>query len=449
MPENSLNRKIFTIHELNSLVRGLIHTAFPENVWVTGEIQGLRERNGIVNFDLVQKDPEKDSTVAKAGAVIFENFNVRVTKRLREIDPSLALKNDVEVKILCKVDFYPKNGQFSLRVVDIDPSFTLGVIAANRQKLINDLKKRGLLEKNKALEFPRVPLRIGLITSGDSAAYHDFLNELTLSAYGFRVMFCDSYMQGRSVRKDVVCALRYFRKISSSLDAVVITRGGGSTADLAWFDDKKIAEFIADFPIPVLAGLGHQINVTVTDLVAHTSVKTPTKAAQFLIEQVTRFLEAIDRYETGIKEWTYEYITEKKNILHHQAVQYESLVLRYFRDIQMRLTEISSGIASYTRHAFRSGLRELEQRMNLLKIASHNTFAGVRQRLKNTEEKISLLDPKAILKRGYSVTTFNGKALKDSSQVKQGDVLHTHLYRGEVKSTVTRNPVSLRNGANE
>ncbi len=438
MADPSLHQKIFTIHELNSAVRELLHTAFPDTVWVCGEVQSFRERNGIMNFDLLQKDPEKDQVIAKAAAVVFQNFRLRVLNHLREVDSSLKIKNDIEIKVLCRVDFYPKNGQFSLRVVDIDPSFTLGQIAQNRQKLINELTKKGLLQKNKQVEFPVVPLRLGLITSRNSAAYHDFLNELTSSGYGFQVFFHDAYMQGKLVETSVCEGLAYFRKMKNELDVIVITRGGGATADLAWFDNKKIAENIADFPFPVLTGLGHQIDLTVTDLVAHTTVKTPTKAAQFLTETVRTFVDTVDTYETGIKEWTVDYIDVRKKALHHAAKDYETLVLRYFRDVHTRLVKTASGVLSSSRHALRSAYATMDQRFGLIKITAKNNVSNAATRLKNVQEKISLLDPETILKRGYSVTTFKGKALKDADQVKPGDVLRTHLYRGEVESTVTK-----------
>jgi len=301
------------------------------------------------------------------------------------------------------------------------------------------LKKKGLLEKNKTIAFPHVPLSIGLITSGNSAAYHDFLNELKSSGYGFRVSFFDSYMQGKLVEESICRGLKYFQKIQDKIDVIVITRGGGATADLAWFDNKKIAESIARCPLPVLTGLGHQIDITVTDLVAHTFVKTPTKAAQFLIEGVTRFIKTIEQYETEMKTWAYEYIEEKKHHLHSQAVQYESLILRYFRDIHTRLATISSGISSYSRHILRNRMAKLTQHIEIVQLSSRGMFIEAAQKLENTKEKVSLLDPKVILKRGYSITTLDGKAVKNSSQVKQGDVLRTHLHKGEVESTVTRN----------
>jgi exodeoxyribonuclease VII large subunit len=168
--------RVYSILELNTTVRELIRIEFPDYIWVCGEIQDLRQREHI-NFNLVQKHSHADEIIAQVSAVIFANITSHIFEKIKESGALFTLKDDIEVKLLCKVDLYAKAGKFSLTVIDIDPVYTLGKVAQAREKIIEDLRQRGLLEKNKLLSFPELPLKIGLITSSDSAAYHDFINE--------------------------------------------------------------------------------------------------------------------------------------------------------------------------------------------------------------------------------------------------------------------------------
>jgi len=283
--------KVFTVLEINTIVKGLIREAFPETIWVCGEIQGLRpDRNKRhTYFELVQKQAEGDGIVAKVKVALFAGRKPLIQRRINETEGGFELKNDIEVKFLCEVSLHPPTGQYSLVVVDIDTVYTLGKVAQNRLKVIEDLKMRGLLEKNKLTCFPLLPLRVGLVTAYDSAAYHDFINELKNSSYSFKVLVQNCHMQGKLVEGDVVKALCFFNNLSSKkLDVIVITRGGGSTADLAYFDNKKIAESIAGSNLPIISAIGHQINTTITDMVSHTFCITPTKAAGVLVERIER-----------------------------------------------------------------------------------------------------------------------------------------------------------------
>ncbi|MCF7917013.1 MAG: exodeoxyribonuclease VII large subunit, partial [Candidatus Omnitrophica bacterium] len=278
MDELVKTEKVYSILELNSLARAAIQDKFPKYIWVCGEIQDYRPyRSGHIYFNCVEKDPDSDRIVAQVSAALFAPMVPKIFNKLKAVDEKFELKKDIEVKILCQLDLYVQRGQFQIKVVDIDPSYTLGKIAQNRQKIIAELKKKGLLDKNKAKIFPQLPLKIGLITSIDSAAYHDFINEIELSKFGFQVFAYGAHMQGKLVEPDVVEALDYFNSLDNQeLDVIVVTRGGGSTADLSYFDSQKIAEKIATLKFPVVAAVGHQINTTIIDLMAHTSCKTPT-----------------------------------------------------------------------------------------------------------------------------------------------------------------------------
>ncbi len=427
--------KVYTVLELNDTVRGIIRDYFPAYVWICGEIQDLRERQH-VNLNLVQKDETSDKIVAQVKAVIFANVKYAIYKKLKE--SGVELKDDIEVKLLCKVDLYSRTGAFSLTVFDIDPAYTLGKVAQNRQKILDDLKKRGLLEKNKFLQIPLVPLRIGLITAGDSAAFHDFSSELRSSRFNFRVFLRDCHMQGKNVEQDVTGALRIFEQMAGKLDVVVITRGGGSTADLGWFDNKLIAETIAGLSLPVISGLGHEINTTITDIVAHTYQKTPTKAAQFLVEKVTAFDLQLTLFSQEICASAEESIEKHKNRLKSSALQIESMTLGYFRDHFLELAQKRQECLHLAASRSRKESQFLRQAATLLKLHTVNILRGAQDELKGISEKIKLLDPRNVMKRGFSLTLQNGKAVKDAGMLNTGDKLTTVFYKGEADSIIEK-----------
>ena len=287
--------EFLTVSELNNFIRDVINSGFPQALWVCGEVQELRDKKHLY-FTLSEKDPDSNAITAKVGVTIWANTRPKIDAILQKAENSFVFKDDIEVKLLCKVDFYPPFGQVRLIAESIDPTYTLGKIAQDRQRLISLLKQKGIFDKNKQLELPRVPMNIGLITSYGSAAYHDFVDELKKSGYTFRVRLIDSLMQGASAEKSVTRAIKLFNQMEG-LDVIVITRGGGSIAELSCFDSQMIAEAIAISRLPVLSGIGHEINTTVTDLTAHTFAKTPTAIARYLIGRVQEFLGHLEEKE--------------------------------------------------------------------------------------------------------------------------------------------------------
>jgi exodeoxyribonuclease VII large subunit len=429
--------KVYSILELNTAVRSLIRMEFPNYIWVCGEIQDLRDR-GAMNLNLVQKHPEFDEIVAQVKAVIFENVKPQIVKRIKEVDSAFELKKDIEVKLLCKVDLYAKTGSFSLTVVDIDPIYTLGKMAQSRQRIIEELRLKGYLERNKALAMPQLPLRLGLITALDSAAYHDFIDELKKSSYGFSLSVYDCYMQGKLVETSILAALEFFNQYSyEELDVIVISRGGGSTADLSCFDNKKIAEAIATSKFPVISALGHQINTTIADLVAHTSVKTPTKGAQSLIEKVGVFVQELSRLEEHILEKAQDYLGDARKKLSDITVKIDSLLPRYFKVHANELVTRERDVQNIAKNLLATKHRELISDAEVLNLHTNKIFKDCRYTMQALEEKTRILNPKNVLKRGYSVTLKEGKALKSIDNINEGDIIKTLLYNGTIGSKVT------------
>ncbi|HEY0558003.1 MAG TPA: exodeoxyribonuclease VII large subunit, partial [Thermoanaerobaculia bacterium] len=258
-------------------------------VWVAGEAQRVRpSARGHVYFELVEKG-ERDEIVGKLDAVIWKGDFLKVQRLLAASEQKLV--DGVQIRCRGGLDFYAPSGRLQLCVREVDPAFTLGLLERRRRETLAALTGAGLLEANRALPLPELPLAIALITSHGSAAYHDFLSGLVDSGYGFRVLFVHAAMQGREAEREVVSALRALAGMG--IDAAVLIRGGGSRTDLAAFDSRAIAEAIARSPFPVLTGLGHEIDRAIADLTAHTAFKTPTKVAEFLIERMARADQAV------------------------------------------------------------------------------------------------------------------------------------------------------------
>ncbi len=440
LPEFRLKtEKVYSVLELNTVVRQLIRLKFPEYIWVCGEIKDLRisKNKRHIYFDLVQKHPEAEEIIACVSAAIFESRKPAIFEKIEKAKGIFELKNDIEVKFLCEVDLYPKTGQYKLIIVDIDPVYTLGKFAQNRERVIARLKAEGLLEKNKRKEIPLLPLNIGLVTAFDSAAYHDFINELKASNYAFKVMVYDAHMQGKNVEKDIVGAIEYFNKLGQqNLDVIVITRGGGSTADLSWFDNRNIAYSVAHSHFPVITALGHHINVTVADLVAHTTLKTPTKAGQFLVEKVQQALREVIICGEHICKKVEFFLEEAKSFLSTESYRINLLVARYFQDHREYLVRSRFLVVNNTFHLLHRLLRKKKEDLKFIKHSVKNIVNNAKRALTYIEDKVRYLDPNGVLKRGYSISYKNGKIIRSSKELKRGDLINTVFFKGEAMSSV-------------
>jgi len=440
MENNHKTGKTYTVLEINTIIQGVIRDTFPDYVWVCGEIQDLRltQQKKHLFFTLCQKHPEAEEVISKIKAVIFEGNRNYVFDKLRKAKNDFSLRDDIEVKVLCKVDSYAKWGEYQLIIVDIDPAYTLGQLAQSRERIIEALRKQGLLEKNKQLSIPAVPLSIGLITSYNSAAYHDFISELRHSGFAFKVQSYDAHMQGKNVEPDVIRALTYFQKKEHEVEVIVLTRGGGSTADLGWFDNQKIAEHIAGSSIPVFSAIGHEINLTIADYVAHTSFKTPTKAAQHLVHLADEYLQQLRSMEEFVLTKSQQSVREAGRALHTLMLRLHMQVQGYFAEVHHQLRHCQSVAQQQAVNQLKA--QDLQVRHTCATVLQHVQM-GWKDRyltLKTLEEKVKLLDPYHTLRRGYSITSYNGKPLKDSAEVGKGARIETILFKGKISSTIER-----------
>lgn len=408
-------QKTYTILELNNKIRQILESSFPELIWVRGEITGFdkRKNHRHIYFQLQEKDPDKDQIISEVPTVIFNNDITQIWQKLKEANVDNAFRDGMEVRVLCKVNVYPPHGKYTLIIKDIDPEFTLGKLAKTREIIIQYLKNKGLLERNKEVPLPLVPQSIGLITQINSEGYNDFLGKLRESNIAFNVKFYNSSVQGKNVESEVCAALDYFNE-QRDVDAVVITRGGGAKTDLSWFDNRKIAEKIAFLQIPVLTGIGHRTDYTVTDMVAFSSQQSPSAVATFLVDRVRNFLQNINEISVGIA-----YDTEN----------YLKYALQQLKETRTQMVRESLLFLQHSKE-------KLDRTQSNLSLCCQDFFRSIRDTINNYKININILDPINTLQRGFSITRIYGKAIKSIKKIKMGQSMITTVSDGEIKSTI-------------
>ena len=408
--------KPLSLYDLNTLVRRSLEQCLPDEYWVQAELSEVRVHpaTGHCYVEFVQKDPRSNNLVAKARGVIWSN----VFHLLRPyFEESTGQMFTVGIKVLVQVmvSFHELYG-YSLTVQDIDPTYTLGDMARRRREILAQLKADGVLTLNKELPMPVLPQRIAVISSASAAGYGDFCHQLEHNprGYYFRVELFPSIMQGERTEASLLAALDRINQRLEYFDVVVIIRGGGATSDLSCFDTYLLAAACAQFPLPIITGIGHERDDTVLDTVAHTRVKTPTAAAECLI---ARMDEAADRLQQ-LSEHIYNGVSAR--------LQRERTRLQGCRQ---RIPASSIRCLSQARLQLTSARKDLHRAVDAL-------LTRQRHRLELLQQRITDASPQKQLARGYSITLKDGRAMKDASSLKPGDVLTTRVYKGEIQSIV-------------
>lgn len=422
--------------ELNMLVRRSVRACLPDEYWVQAELSDVRSNySGHCYLEFVQKDSKRNALVAKARGIIWNNVYSRL-KPFFERETGQLFVSGIKVLVKVTVDFHELYG-YSLTVVDIDPTYTLGDMARRRKEIISRLESEGILTLNKELELPVLAQRIAVISSATAAGYGDFCNQLEHNPYGFVFYphLFQAVMQGDKVELSIIAALEKIYQTQEKWDVVVIIRGGGATSDLSGFDTYNLAAHCAQFPLPVLTGIGHERDDTVLDVVSHTRVKTPTAAAEFLINHLRGTAEALDGYASFINQTI-------PDILQREKERLERCVSRIPSQVEIRLQrEVFRQERLFKRMelAWQSRLMREEHRLDLsLRIAGalQTRLQREKHRLELFEQRVNAASPDVLLKRGYSITLNNGKAVTDASLLKDGDEIVTRLAKGEIRSKV-------------
>ena len=436
-------KKSLTVSQVNRAIGAALEDHFSDAFWVVGEVQGYdrdaakagQRRWGQIYFELIEKEPGADTVKAGIKALVWGDVHNAMRAKLAEIAGDLKFQDGLQVKLLCKIDFYWPRANLQLKVLDVDPHFTLGDMERARRELLESLKKTGLFDRNRETLLPRVPLDVGLITSDGSAAYHDFVEELRGSGYAFRLHFVDARMQGAETEEDVSRALFLLGK-NPDVEVIVLIRGGGSRSDLIWFDKEKVARAVAVCQKPVLTGIGHEIDLSVADLVAHTSRKTPTAVAQFLIEQVRTFDTVLSEAVRTVRESVRERLDRESRALSEAA--------RAWRESSGHFVSLSQKYLSTSLELFRaSARRHLTVMQERLRAAPSRLDGGAKSLLRSQTERLEAFrkecdfkDPRRILARGYSLIYAGGRIAKSVRSVQVGEFIEARLSDGLVTANV-------------
>lgn len=409
-------RDSISLLELNRQISEVVNAAFDSFIWVTAEISEIRTAsNGHCYLELVEKSKKTSTIVARQRATIW-NQRWWLMKETFEVTTGQTLKAGIKILVCVQVQMHEAYGM-SLNIVDIDPSFTLGEMAMRRQEIINRLTKEGMIDMNKELEMPIIPQRIAVISAKNAAGFGDFCHQLENNEYDakFYIHLFPAAMQGEKTESSIIEALNNIYNNVELFDVVVIIRGGGGVADLASFDSYDLAVNIANFPIPVIVGIGHERDNTILDIVAHTSVKTPTAAAALLIDFLGEQISHIEQLKEEMVEAISWRMETNKNLL-----------TRYLSAI--KTTQLS--------------LREQLNHINLLgekiKTSANLLIERQKQRHELLGKTIELTRPENILARGFSITRFEGHAIKDSTKIPDNATIETQTAKGIIVSKVQK-----------
>jgi exodeoxyribonuclease VII large subunit len=453
-----MNEKL-SLTELQLIIRDSLYMSLPEMYWVTAEISELKENYaGHCYLELIEKNPDEKNIKARVKAIIWSN-RYRFLKSLFENVTGESLREGLKVLVRAKVEYHELYG-LSLIISDIDPAFTIGDMAMRRQLVIKKLEQEGVFSMNKDLDFPVVPQRIAIISSKNAAGYSDFINHLTTNSYGyvFYTALIESAMQGEETETGILNALDKIAENIHTFDLVVIIRGGGSQTDLSWFDNYYIAYHVTQFPLPVLTGIGHDKDMSVTDMVANRALKTPTAAADYIVDTVAGFENQLIQMSTMIRDLSLVIIEKNQMLVESSGTKLVHLTRIMVADIKDLVSEkIIKIINVGKQYAFRAGLIPASQLTRLksgvrsmvnmkesalirtsrsLKILTLNLLETNRVRTEVLENSLNFMKPENVLQRGYTITSCNGKIIKNSNELKNDDIIDTQFSKGHVKSSV-------------
>ena len=435
------SEKRLTLYELNHLVKDVLESEMPDEYWVEAELSECRESKGHCYMELIQKDERSATPIAKASAKCWVSKWMLIRPYFER---TTGQRLHAGMKVLLKVypQFHEAYG-FSWIITDIDPTYTLGDMARKRQEIIRQLKEEGVFDLQKELQLPLFCQNIAVISSETAAGYGDFCNQLTDNPYGFlfHTQLFPAIMQGDGVEQSVINALEEIFDVQSSqsdmFDCVVIIRGGGATSDMSGFDTLALAENVANFPIPIITGIGHERDESILDMVSYLRVKTPTAAAAFLIEHLKEVRDSIEDLQNRMIHCA----QQKLSALNSNLSAIADVIPRLFSIVktrqEARLDSLFSSLLSSIQQtilAQKSNLATFEQRIPMLIVDRRLTAEY--HRLEMLEEKIKSLDPVLLLRRGYSITLFKGKAVRDPLALKKGDEIETRIEKGIIKSII-------------
>jgi len=424
----------YEVGELAAAISTAVGRAFPDEIWVKGQIRNLsRAQSGHVYFSLIDVAAAGDAAAAQLPVTLFNSDKDAVNRALIRAGAG-RMDDGVEVRIRGQVQHFAVRGTVQLRMTWIDTDFTLGRLAAARAVLLRRLKSAGHLERNRALPLPVLPLSVGLVTSVGSAAHADFMETLRSSGWAFRVVEVDTRVQGAAAPESIV---RSIMALQDRVEVIAVVRGGGSALDLAAFDDESVAVAVATSSLPVIAGIGHEVDSPVAGEVAHLAAKTPTAAAQFLVDRVSAAADQLEQAATEIRRRAGRALRQSGLALDRRATATASVAGLQLRAARHAVGRSGSRIEASSQLAIARRRRGLLQTADLIGPAAERLLIGAGARLDGAESRVTSLDPRRLLARGWSVTRDGaGNVVKDPAAVTAGSELRTTVEGGEILSRV-------------
>lgn len=450
-----------SLSELQLIIRDSLYMALPDFYWVIAEISEIKANYaGHCYLELIEKLPDDTNAKARVRAIIW-NKRYRFLKSWFENSTGEELREGMKILVKTKIEYHELYG-LSLVITDIDPSFTIGEMAMKKQMVIRRLEEEGVFSMNKELEFPFLPQRIAVISSKSAAGYIDFVKHLRNNSYGyiFYTALFESVMQGAETEKSVMNALDRIADKTGLFDVVVIIRGGGSQSDLSWFDSYNIAYYVTQFPIPVITGIGHEKDLTVTDMVAYQSLKTPTAVADYLMEYVADAENKLNDLGRAIAENSRSAIEESRKRIESFRMKLIPLARLMLSDQKEQISNNIIELVNFGKDfIIRAGLQPANQKSRLISAAAtfisardlgvvksghdlkNNTLSRIdrmKVKIEGLQSSLGILDPVNVLRRGYTITTSGGRIMKSCRDTKTGDQISTRFSDGEIESKVLK-----------
>lgn len=427
-----------SLREFNNRVKRLLANPLVQNCWIRADLSDVAVRGGHCYCELIEKDEATGATVAKVRGIIWANRFQALRMKFLQVTGQ-DLHSGIKVMLEVSVNYHEQYGM-SLIISDIDPTYTIGDMERQRREILARLKAEGILDMNRQLPFPEVPQRIAVVSAAGAAGYGDFMNQLHNNVYGLKFYTClfPAVMQGQSTVPSVTAALDRINANIELFDCVVIIRGGGSTSDLNSFDDYSLAANVAQLPLPVIVGIGHERDVTILDYVAGKRVKTPTAAAEWLISCGVDALAHIDDLKNAVVNTAGDYLNAAKQQMQYLSGTIPLIANNIVDRNRAKLQHIMQIVPMTAQTHIKSSNERLQFIFQSMQTALRQVLQREHQRIDALGDKVEILSPQNTLKRGYSLTTLNGKAVTDASAIREGDVVVTTLRSGRIESTVTR-----------
>jgi exodeoxyribonuclease VII large subunit len=438
MPEVLNNRQVFSLFEVASSIQKTIADRYKSQYWIKAEMNKLNfyQQSGHCFPELVEKKDGK--VIAQLKANLWRDDFTRINNQFKQV-LNEPLKDGIKVLFLGSITFHPEHG-LSLRIHDIDPAFTLGDLELEKQETIRKLREEGIFKSNKSLKFPLLPQRIAIISVQSSKGYADFLQILEgaerIWGYKFFHLLFPSLLQSDKAVPDMIRQLRRIKKVISHFDVVAIIRGGGGDIGLSCYNQYELAREIAAFPIPVLTGIGHATNETVSEMVAFENAITPTKLAEELIQKFHNFLVPVQKAQEKIVDQSKRLLADERSAFLAETKLFRSVTRNLIGQHKADLKENAYSLRKDTQALIKQETGLISRTVQQLTGNVRLIFKTHSADLINLEKNVANMSPLNVLKRGYSISLINGKPVTTHKKVSPGDILNTVLFDGHIISTV-------------